>query len=155
MSREEQPAWTAVVHFRGGSVPPPWHHEWSITLGATGDARLDYRPDYRDPTWTYTAPVDTGTREAVWAVVQRQEPAPPPHPGAPIGGDSSWAVTTIGESRIIAGGLATRELFGLLRARFGPGVWDEIAERRKRYIAEHPRTHESGASMWDTGPAPF
>jgi hypothetical protein len=139
MSREEQSAWTAGVHFYGASVPPPWHDEWTITLGAVGDARLDYRPDYRDPTWTYTAPVDAETREAVRAVVGRLRPAAPDGPEAPTGGGSSWAEATIGGGRIIADGPGARELFRLLQAPFGQDAWDEIAERRQRYIDGHPR----------------
>jgi hypothetical protein len=147
MSREEPAEWTASVHTSSPSVPPPYHDEWSITLGADGDARLDYRPDYHDPTWTYTAPVDPRTREAVRSVVERLAAAPPARAArSAVGGGSSWARATLGAQRVTASagdaaGLVG-ELFRLLRGPFDDEVWADIAQRRGRYIEQYRRVTE-------------
>ncbi|MFC5005541.1 hypothetical protein ACFPIJ_47925 [Dactylosporangium cerinum] len=140
MSANDEPEWTAEVHFYAATVPPPLHDEYRITLAAVGDFRLDYSPDYNKPVWTYTAPVDSETRAAVRSVVERVQAAPPVDRSGPqaIGGDRYSASTRMSGRWAEAPLEPARELWRLLGDPFGQDVWDEIRERRQRYMDEHP-----------------
>lgn len=132
-----------TVDYADGSVPPPFHVEWTLTVDRDGQGTLDYTPDYPgDGVPTYTAQFDV--EAAVIAdlynglvdndLLRSQDPAT----DTPVGGPTETAtVTADGETYEIpayADGIAPLQpVEGQIHRLVPKEVWNDFAQRRKAY----------------------
>lgn len=135
-----------AVEHSDGSLAPPAHVQWRLTVDGTGQGTLEYVPDYPGdgvPTFTAQFDVDAGALDDLYAALDERdllrdiEPAADP----PIGGATESAtVTADGRTfEIPAYADSGPPLAPLERQihRLAPrSVWDDFAERREAYAAE-------------------
>src|SRR5690242_15643215 len=66
----ERPAdFTASYHWAEGSLPPPFHYEYTIDVAADGTVTLTYVPDYPNegvPEWVETVSLDAAQLDALY-----------------------------------------------------------------------------------------
>lgn len=86
-----------VYEWREGSLPPPYHYEYSISVDAAGAGEIELIPDYPGdavPVWRETFRITREQRESLFRLMvdqgllrlQWNEDADPP-----VGGSYAWA----------------------------------------------------------------
>ena len=134
-----------------GSLPPPYHYEYTVLIEPDGQAEVRMTPDYPGPgvpTWTETFSLTPEELDSLYAQMlaqglERENWAEEDDP--PVGGSSAWVVVTsrgkeiripaFVVSRQAAKAQALREA---VRSVVPQPIWDELDVLREAYIAEHP-----------------
>lgn len=137
-------------HWQEGSVPPPDHYHYTLTLGPGPAGELAYQPDYarfNPPVWVAAIPITAAELDRLYAWVTEASLARArwtPVVAPPVGGPLEWAVLTLaGETRAIPAVLTEREralvapFYAAVRALAAPEVWQALDARRQAYAAEH------------------
>ena len=139
-----------TYQWQEGSLPPPFHYEYRITLQPTGQGEVVMIPDYPSeqvPTWTETFTVQPVALDNLYQVMvdnglfthnwRAQE-------NPPVGGSSqSMVVTAHGEQITIPAyvmpGLETTvtEMYSAVTALVPPNAWATLDMQRQQYIQEH------------------
>ena len=135
-----------------GSLPPPFHYEYSIRIGPTGEGQLEMIPDYPGdhiPVWIEPFTVSQGNLEKLFQLMSdqglfTQDWRPQVH--APVGGSSEWLAVTAGGQRIdvpasvaVNQAAAAKEIYVAINALVPQAVWDKLNTQHDRYIQEHLR----------------
>ena len=122
---------TLVMHFSNGSLPPPYHFSWTITLPPDGPGTLAYAAGYTTPAGRSFA-VDPARRAALVAAMEaagvptrRWRAEEPPLVG---GSSSGIEVRSAGRTLVIPGALPRddEERLAPVRAAFSDAVPEEV-----------------------------
>ena len=146
-----QPADFSVRYeWRAGSMPPPYHYEYSIRIGPGAQGQIAYRPDYESdgvPTWTetidltgqqltnlYNLVVDRKLLREKWGGVENP----------PVGGSVQWAeITAGGKTYRIPTQLqglqesAAAHLYDAVKALVPRETWDKLEAQREQYVHDY------------------
>ncbi len=146
-----QPADFSVRYeWRAGTMPPPFHYEYSIRIGPGEHGQIVYRPDYESesvPTWTeeftlteqqladlYDLVVDRKLLREKWRGTDNP----------PVGGSVEWAeITAGGKTYDIPRHLqgfqeeAAGRLYEAVRGLVPQETWDKLEARRQQYVEEY------------------
>ena len=133
-----------------GAMPPPYHYEYSITVGPDGRGEITFWPDYpaeETPAWreTWQAPFERRLRlyhlleehGFLNPVVETGE-----EEERPIGGETVRLEASANGQRIQLDSTrlsadradALREMLDAVRALVPDLVWEDLAARRRAYI---------------------
>jgi hypothetical protein len=133
-----------------GSLPPPYHYEYTIDIAADGAVTLTYVPDYPGdevPVWTETLTLEAAALDGLYADLAGQGLFTTDWRGeddTPVGGSSERLTATangvtievpaypVPEQRAAQAALAE-----IVRAVIPAATWDSLAAQREEYIAEH------------------
>jgi hypothetical protein len=135
-----------------GSLPPPHHYEYSITVASSGQGQLVLLPDYpaaAAPKWTERFSLDADEMDRLYQVLRknglfrsnwRQLDAPP------VGGSSQTLVVTVGgqqftvEDYLVADQQpAAKAIYEAVNAIVPQEAWDRLDGKRRQYMQEQPR----------------
>ncbi len=146
-----QPADFSVDYeWRAGTMPPPYHYEYSILIGPGEQGQIVYQPDYDSenvPTWSeeftvtrqqlsdlYNLVVDRKLLREKWGKVT----------DPPVGGSLQWAeITAHGKTYKIPSHLqgfqeeAAGTLYEAVRGMVPQETWDKLEARRQRYMEDY------------------
>jgi hypothetical protein len=147
----QRPAdFTAEYYWAEGSLPPPYHYEYTIAVAADGTVTLTYVPDYPAdgvPEWVETVSLSTAELDALYAnlatyglfTTNWQAQGDPP-----VGGSSDTLSATSGGATIkvpayvIPEQAADQEaLAATLHALIPDDVWANLDAQRDEYVAAH------------------
>jgi hypothetical protein len=135
-----------------GSLPPPYHYEYTITIKPDGQAEFMMIPDYPSKTvlrWTesftvkaeeldrfYRMIVTNGLFTKKWRMLDP----------LPVGGSrQSMTVTAGGKQVAVEAPLvpdqdaSAKAIYSALEALVPKAIVDTLNARRERYMQEHPR----------------
>jgi hypothetical protein len=148
---DTRPADFKVVYdWQEGSLPPPYHYEYTITLAPDGQGQIVMVPDYafsNPPTWTETFTVMPAQLDHFYRLLidkglftQRWQAQTDP----PVGG-SSDSISIIAHGKQIAipsfviptQAAAAEDISTALRALVPQGLWDKLNTQREQYQQEH------------------
>lgn len=138
--------------WRAGSMPPPYHFEYSIEINSAGYVKVTMIPDYpseRVPRWIetftltaveldklYKVMTDNGLFTERWQRLARQ----------PIGGSrQEMAVTARGKQFVIEDYLVAEQeasakvMYSAVTSSVPKTIWDKLNAEREKYIEEHGR----------------
>ncbi len=135
-----------LYEWKAGTMPPPYHYEYSIEIAATGEGKVIYVPDYpseKAPVWTEGFAVDSGAlqrlcekmaAEGLWT--EQWQP-----PEIPLLGGSSESVVVKGNQRTVslpslpAGRQKERAkaIFEAIKSLVPQSLWTKLEEQRDRY----------------------
>ncbi|HEX8221302.1 MAG TPA: hypothetical protein VF914_19085 [Chloroflexia bacterium] len=136
--------------WRAGSMPPPYHYEYTIRVGPGAQGQIVYRPDYESkgvPTWTETITVTSQQLAGLYALVvdrkllrenwgRVQDP--------PVGGSVQWAeITAGGKTYKIPTQLqgfqesAAAHLYEAVKALVPQATWDKLEAQREQYVKDY------------------
>lgn len=141
-----------TYEWQEGSLPPPFHYEYRITVQPTGQGEVVMVPDYPSehvPTWTetfnvqpvaldnlYQVMVDNGLFTQNWRAQENP----------PVGGSSqSMVVTAHGQQITIPVYVvaeletAVTEMYSAVTALVPPNVWEKLETQHQQYIQEHQK----------------
>lgn len=139
-----------TYEWREGSLPPPYHYEYSIVLRADGNGEVTMVPDYPGegvPVWSEPFSVERASLDQMYATMVEQgllsqrwsaEDSPP------VGGSSEdMSVVAGGRTITIPSFLPSAQqaraeaIYAALRAVVPQAIFDDLEARRAAYEAEH------------------
>ena len=136
--------------WREGTLPPPYHYEYSIQIAPDGTGQIVMVPDYPSPgvpIWTEPFTVGAGALDDLYALMLEKgvfSRAWPEEDDPPVGGSYDWADVRAGGQSVrlpafVAAGQArdVNEIFAAIRALVPAEVWDGLNARRQQYIEEN------------------
>jgi hypothetical protein len=134
-----------------GSLPPPYHYEYTVLIGPDGQGEVRMTPDYPGPdvpTWTETFSLTPEEMDSLYAGMaaqglEREKWAEEDDP--PVGGSSAWmVVTSRGKEIRIPSFVPARQaakaqaLGEAVVSAVPQPFWDSLNARREAYMVEHP-----------------
>lgn len=148
----EAPADFKVAYeWRTGTMPPPYHYEYTVTVGPGAAGEVRFTPNYPGddvPVWTETLSVTPEQVKALYGVVVQQrlmrndwrELSSPP-----VGGEVEWAVIQAnGQTYTIPTALedpdaeAVAPLYEMVRAQIVPqATWEKLQAQRQEYVDDY------------------
>jgi hypothetical protein len=148
---DSRPADFKVVYdWQEGSLPPPYHYEYTITLAPDGQGQIVMVPDYtfsNPPTWTETFTVTSAQLDQFYRLLidkglftQRWQAQADP----PVGGSyDSLSITAHGKQITIptfvipSQAAAAEDISTALRALVPQDLWDRLNTQLEKYQQEH------------------
>nr|WP_290667178.1 hypothetical protein [Ardenticatena sp.] len=139
---------TLTYTWAAGSVPPPYHYEYTIIIGPRDLGVLRFIPDYPGehvPTWSRTFHPPLARRILLWRHIEAADwlntPPPPRHAEPPIGGATgTLSITANGRHAAIPlQHLPSGEAhIWHQRARtvVPESIWNEMENARNTYITQ-------------------
>jgi hypothetical protein len=151
------PADLALTYeYRAGSMPPPYHDEYTVTIGPGPTGNVVYRPDYPSdttPTWTVPLTVTVAQLDSLYSFLKthnllrtnwRTVSVPS------VGGSVRWASFTVGGVTYeISTSLDPAEtdppaLYDYVTQELVPqSVWSSLEEQRTQYQDNYPKNYNS------------
>ena len=131
-----------------GSVPPPYHYEYSIYLGPGSKGKIVFYPDYpmeKPPVWTETFSVDDRTLDELYAlIVEKQlftikwteieDPA--------VGGSLEWLEVVAHEDQIMVPSAinesqVVNDVYSMIKSLVPRRIWSKLMHQRDQYQWEY------------------
>ena len=135
-----------------GSLPPPYHYEYAITIKSIGDSEITMIPDYAmhdAPTWIekfQLSPAALGAlnRTLIQAGLFTREWRAQEHPS--VGGSHESLDATMNDKTIHIPSYvirdqapATNEIFSAIKACVPQAIWDKLYTQREQYVHEREK----------------
>lgn len=133
-----------------GSLPPPYHYEYTITIGPGLTGSLEFRPDYAlnaPPVWHVSLQLTERDLAQISRLLSAGEtPArqEPPDEQLSVGGAVEWLegsrggrafhVSLQGKAKDAA---ATRDVILAIRSLVPDSVWNQMADKQKEYQRDY------------------
>lgn len=156
-AKSSAPADLALTYeYRAGSMPPPYHDEYTVTIGPGPTGNLVYRPDYPSdttPTWTVPLTVTVAQLDSLYSFLKthnllrtnwRTTSVPS------VGGSVRWATFTVsGVTYEIPTSLDPAEtdpsaLYDFVTQELVPqSVWNSLNQQRTEYQNNYPKNYNS------------
>jgi hypothetical protein len=147
----ERPAdFTVEYYWAEGSLPPPYHYEYTISVAADGAVTLTYIPDYPSadaPVWTETLTLTPAELDALYANLATYglfSTAWQAQDSPPVGGSSDTLTATAGgvtlkvPAYVVPAQAADESaLAATMQAIIPDDVWARLAAQRDDYVAAH------------------
>ena len=141
-----------VYPWQAGSLPPPYHYEYTITIDSAGQGQIVMVPDYsfsNPPTWTEPFVLTTAALDQLYRLLidkglftQRWQAQTDP----PVGGSyDSLHVTAHGQQIAIPSFVlptqvtAAEDLSAAVRTLVPQNIWNRLNLQREQYVAEHEK----------------
>jgi hypothetical protein len=133
-----------------GSLPPPYHYEYTVAIAADGTGTVTMVPDYPGdavPVWTESFTLDQAALDDLYrqlaasgAFTTRWAEEDDP----PVGGSyattsltANGASVSIPSSVVPAQSAAQGEIAAAINAQVPQEIWDRLQAQRDAYVAEH------------------
>ena len=130
-----------------GSLPPPYHYEYTLTAGPGEQGSLRYVPGYGfddPPVWTESFPVTAGDLDALYALAVSENLLRADWPtveNPPVGGEVGYAaLVAAGQTFHIPSALtdadqaAADALYRRLTRLAPPALWDKLTAQREAFM---------------------
>ncbi len=137
--------------WREGSLPPPYHYEYSVIINPSGRSEIILTPDYPSttvPKWTeffkveeqnlndvYRVIVENGLFTRKWRQLDQ----------APVGGSNQTLIVMVKGKRIKIEDYLVPEqqfsaklMYAAVQALVPQEIWERLQARRQKYVQEHP-----------------
>jgi len=138
--------------WREGSLPPPYHYEYTVIINPAGQSEITLTPGYPSPAvpeWTksfkveeqgltdlYRVMVENGLFTKKWRQLNP----------TPVGGSHQTLVVTAQGKRITVEDYLVRDqqasakaIYSAVQAAVPKDIWERLQARRQQYMQEHPR----------------
>jgi hypothetical protein len=133
-----------------GSLPPPYHYEYTIIIKPSGQSKIVLSPDYPSvttPKWTeffkvkeqglndlYQMMVENGLFTRKWQQLD----------AAPVGGSSQTLVVTaqgkqikVEDYLVSEQEVSAKAIYAAVHALVPKDIWERLQTRRQQYMQEH------------------
>ena len=138
---------SVTYHWDNGSLPPPYHYELTVTIGARSEGRLTlqlgYSPEDEHPL-TETFEVSDEQLDELYRVMVDQEVFTrrwTPDDDPPVGGEVEWIEAQAGGEEVRIPAYLEREadqnaataVYAAVRGLVPDSLWDWVAEYQSEY----------------------
>lgn len=133
-----------------GTMPPPHHYEYTITVGPSGAGTIRFHPDYpshKSPVWTekFEVPrerLDAAYREMKEAGVFDKDWREQTDP--PVGGNYSWLQATANGRTVKPPAFPADpgrlpEIYKTVNGLVPQKVWDDLNARREKFVQDYKK----------------
>jgi hypothetical protein len=138
---------SVVYAWQAGSMPPPYHHEFSIHIGPKAKGKIVFYPDYPSdttPSWKETFSVADELLDELHRLIMEDDLARKKWPEDrldTIGGSQDWMkITAAGETLIVPSRAGKDErvssAYAFIRDLVPETIWTSLKSRRERYVRE-------------------
>lgn len=140
-------------HWQAGTMPPPHHYEYDISIDATGRGEITMIPDYpREgvPVWTKQFTVEPADVHELYGLLVANELLTENWRAAedpPVGGSVRYMHVTAGEHEVAipafpASGQKEKaaEMYAAVRNLVPEQQWDELQAQREQYVESYEET---------------
>jgi hypothetical protein len=150
-----------LYEWQEGSLPPPYHYEYSIAIEPDGHGQIALIPDYpapQVPTWTETFQVSQAGLDALYHVMvsqglfARRDWHPQDDP--PVGGSSQSMQVTAHQKTITIPSYvapdqasAAEAMAAAVSAAVPQAIWDKLNAQREAYVREREQPATPTASI--------
>jgi len=139
-----------TYHWQEGSLPPPYHYEYTIAIQPDGQGQIEMLPDYpsdQTPVWKEVFTITEDDLDQLYALLLENDFfqtnwAAQSDP--PIGGSSEQlTVTAQGAEYTIPSFVvanqqnAASEVMAAINALVPQDIWDRLDLQREQYMEEH------------------
>jgi len=134
-----------------GSLPPPYHYEYTIIISPTGQGQIVMIPDYsmnEPPTWTETFTASVEEMDTLYSTLVanglltrrwRAQDSPP------VGGSSQSVTVLVRERQIVipsfvlpAHESSAAAIYAAIEAFVPQEIWNKLDAQREQYVQKHP-----------------
>jgi hypothetical protein len=149
-----RPADFAVLYvWQAGSMPPPYHHEFSIHISPQAEGKIVFHPDYPSdttPRWSETFSIPGEILDELYALVQENDLTRKKWPedrAIAIGGSQDWIkITADGDTTVVPSRASKDErvssVYAFIRDLVPEAIWTSLKSRRERYVREYETREE-------------
>ncbi|HSD85669.1 MAG TPA: hypothetical protein VLG46_17535 [Anaerolineae bacterium] len=152
-SLDSRPADFSIVYkWQEGSLPPPYHYEYTVTIDPNGQGQIVMVPDYsfsNPPTWTETFALTTAALDQLYRLLidkgvftQRWQAQQDP----PVGGSyDSLHITAQGRQIAIPSfviqtqAAAAEDISAAIQKLVPATIWNKLDTQREQYMTEHSK----------------
>jgi hypothetical protein len=156
-----QYAWTGLIfHYQSGTVPPPYHYSYDLSIKNEGVGYLTYSPGYSgDTAWNYNINIDKSSINKLNDEIQTSKVLlgsiqSLPSGKQPIGGSLQNLTIIISDTNpnadhppltIVTPYFPTQykealdSLYDSIKELVPQSIWDEIDQNREVYIKNHSK----------------
>ena len=131
-----------------GSMPPPYHYEYTILIGAGPQGQIEFRPDYSGddtPVWTESFIVGDEALEGLYLLMSEQRVFTTEWAevrDGTVGGSLEWLRCTAGAEDFsipsrIEESAAVAAIYEAVKALVPEAVWADLLERREQYERDY------------------
>jgi hypothetical protein len=144
------PDFSLQYFWSGPTVRPPYHYEYTITIGPGLRGNVSYSPDYPNhnpPHWQAPFEIPQEAMESLYELavkINLFRPSWKQRASLAVGGEQAWLNAFEGELHAsIPTGLIGKDLaqaqpfYEAIRVLVPQTVWDQLEALRQKYIAEH------------------
>ena len=137
---------SAEYKWREGSVPPPYHYEYIISIGPGARGEIVFFPDYpsdETPAWRETFEVSDEALSAFFGLIKEKEVLSTnwqEMENPLIGGELEWLKVTAGGTQVLVPSLLIEEqaaaisaVFQAIRSFVPESIWTDLMARREQY----------------------
>lgn len=141
------PDLTVTYQYRAGSMPPPYHNEYTVSIGPGVQGHVNYSPDYpsdKTPVWTEVFTPTTAQLDQLYSIIlanrlTRKSWSELSMP--PVGGSVEWATITVNnQTTNIPHALEASDtadvgiLYAYVRDTLVPkSIWDSLEAQRDEW----------------------
>ncbi|MFQ5399434.1 MAG: hypothetical protein ACE5E7_07530 [Anaerolineae bacterium] len=133
-----------IYHWRAGSMPPPYHYEYTIHLGPGSSGEIIFHPDYpahEPPVWRETFSITKELLDQLYALMISQNIFRQHwtvKENAPVGGSQDWLEVIADKHRYnIPARAEERErlatIYRAIRDLVPTPIWDGMMARREQF----------------------
>ena len=140
----------ARYEWQEGSLPPPFHYEYTIEVRSDGEGLIEMIPDYPGEdvqVWSEPFTVEQGELDELYRLMFEKrafEQAWRAQDEPPVGGSGEWLTATAhGRTIEIPAYVvesqepAAEEIYAAIRALVPQAIWDRLHAQREQYMEEH------------------
>jgi len=148
--RERRPADFGLRYdWREGSLPPPYHYEYTICVSPEGDGTIVFRPDYPEhgvPAWDEHFRVSGQVLDKLHKMMLERRVTAGVWGTAPdsahVGGALEWLeVVACGERHVVPSDLlhpeAMEPVYAYIRALVSEAIWARLRARHEAFQAAY------------------
>lgn len=140
---------TVTYDWRDASVPPPYHHEFSILIGPGANGKIDFWPDYPmhqgTPTWTESFMVELTQLDRLYHLLSNEDlfnRSEIDYTDGSVGGSSE-------RIEIVAGGktfvlksnnkseMKIKKVTMAIQSIVPGAAWSKLNSQHQKYVNEH------------------
>ena len=134
--------------WREGSVPPPYHYEYSVYLGPGSKGKIDFYPDYpidKPPIWTETFSVADKALDKLYNLIIKKElfnKRWTEIEDPPVGGSLEWLKVVAHEYHIMVPSAinesqVVNDIYSMIRSLVPRWIWSKLIRQRDQYQREY------------------
>ena len=133
-----------------GSIPPPYHYEYTIRLGPGLQGEIEFRPDYEfndPPIWKASFELGAQQLTTLYELMHAQgvfSQEWQPGKGLSVGGSIEWVEGSVGGQAFSipseldrADAAAISPVYQAIRALVPEPIWTGLMARRKEYERQY------------------
>jgi hypothetical protein len=137
---------SVVYEWREGSLPPPYHYEYTVKVGPGTEGTMALRPDYPSdnvPTWTESFAVTGEQMQQLYKTVVDEKLLRDPWPQSDdisVGGSTQWAVITSGDKQaqtpiepLVGDRAMLNAFYDQVKSLVPKATWDKLMAQREEY----------------------